>query len=506
MLKWLSLLNFQGDIWIDALCINQEDSVERSYQVALMAKLYKQANNVLIGLEPPGNGLHALPGCWTTASNIMQGLLAGKHLDQLDLLNKIVPQNTIVSSLTLSSGLHEIQNLIASTWFTRAWTVQEACLARKMTFICEGGTISWDDMSDMFIQYQTHRTRCCAHVVNTLQADLRSWLYQIYSHLEGINYTRRALARGQHISRSLLHYQAMSATDPRDKFFAFRGLHTMSTEQDLPAPDYSKSKEETFTELAIWLMRDQQSLSVLCIHLPDVDKRCPSWVPDWSVRSADTIDPSYQRMRLDFLDMYNAAKGLRMDFDHLSSTKLRLCGAFFDHVDLVAERSFELDSIENNIEVLESWYRLGYPDVRGPIIAFNDDFALIMLAGCIAQPGQCVREAAPDDVFAWKTQVRRMLSEPSAFHHPVMTSHTAAVLKRRLFRTRKGYIGVGPAGMGKESEIWLLGGGTAPFVLQRSTASVGDVPECRLIGHCYVHGVMKGEGVDVSAVQHCVLT
>jgi hypothetical protein len=37
-----------NSLWIDALCINQEDDEERSRQVALMKDIYRQANEVVV--------------------------------------------------------------------------------------------------------------------------------------------------------------------------------------------------------------------------------------------------------------------------------------------------------------------------------------------------------------------------------------------------------------------------------------------------------------------------
>lgn len=39
-------------IWIDALCINQDDITERNHQVALMAGIYSPAGQVVIWLGP----------------------------------------------------------------------------------------------------------------------------------------------------------------------------------------------------------------------------------------------------------------------------------------------------------------------------------------------------------------------------------------------------------------------------------------------------------------------
>jgi hypothetical protein len=39
-------------LWMDALCINQEDVIERNQQVYLMGSIYSQAREVLVWLGP----------------------------------------------------------------------------------------------------------------------------------------------------------------------------------------------------------------------------------------------------------------------------------------------------------------------------------------------------------------------------------------------------------------------------------------------------------------------
>jgi hypothetical protein len=51
--KALTSLSFCGRIrllWVDYLCINQEDIEERGHQVSLMDRIYQSASRVLISL------------------------------------------------------------------------------------------------------------------------------------------------------------------------------------------------------------------------------------------------------------------------------------------------------------------------------------------------------------------------------------------------------------------------------------------------------------------------
>jgi len=58
---------------------------------------------------------------------------------------------------------------------------------------------------------------------------------------------------------------------------------------------------------------------------------------------------------------------------------------------------------------------------------------------------------------------------------------------RRMFKTRDGYIGLGPSGMKEGDRIALFKGGKLPLVVR----PVGE--DLELVGDCYVHGIMFGE-------------
>ncbi len=60
---------------------------------------------------------------------------------------------------------------------------------------------------------------------------------------------------------------------------------------------------------------------------------------------------------------------------------------------------------------------------------------------------------------------------------------------RRLFRTLDNYLGLCPVSTETDDQVWLLENATVPFIL-RPTPELGVY---RLIGECYVHGIMQGE-------------
>jgi hypothetical protein len=61
------------------------------------------------------------------------------------------------------------------------------------------------------------------------------------------------------------------------------------------------------------------------------------------------------------------------------------------------------------------------------------------------------------------------------------------------FVTNRGYIGVGPGAMHEGDEIVILDGSAVPSLLRLVEAKDG-ARRYKLVGECYVHGLMQGEG------------
>lgn len=62
---------------------------------------------------------------------------------------------------------------------------------------------------------------------------------------------------------------------------------------------------------------------------------------------------------------------------------------------------------------------------------------------------------------------------------------------RRLVKTEKGYIGLAGMNVGCGHDIFVCEGGKFPLVVKKDNRG-----RLRLVGDCYVHGIMGGEAFD----------
>lgn len=86
---------------------------------------------------------------------------------------------------------------------------------------------------------------------------------------------------------------------------------------------------------------------------------------------------------------------------------------------------------------------------------------------------------------------------------PFKWSHEAVLVTRyrRFAVTRKGYFVLGPDALQTGDVVAVLRGGKVPFVLRKVSGGGGDNERWMLVGECYVHGLMDGEGWDVEGVK-----
>ncbi|KAH8789969.1 hypothetical protein F5882DRAFT_267251, partial [Hyaloscypha sp. PMI_1271] len=70
---------------------------------------------------------------------------------------------------------------------------------------------------------------------------------------------------------------------------------------------------------------------------------------------------------------------------------------------------------------------------------------------------------------------------------------------RRFFTTEKGYMGLGPPTLQPGDVICVIFGGITPFALRKQESDFSSSSQnirYRLVGECYLHGIMHGEAIN----------
>lgn len=130
-LRALRLAKQQRCVWVDAVCINQNDPVEQPRQVLEMGQIFRNAHQVNIWLRE-GTKHTAL------ALDVIKG--RKRHPQRLNSEQTDWEQNLI-------QGMNDI---LLAAWWTRIWVVQELAVAvRDPVIMCGGSSVTWST----FISY-----------------------------------------------------------------------------------------------------------------------------------------------------------------------------------------------------------------------------------------------------------------------------------------------------------------------------------------------------------------
>jgi hypothetical protein len=266
MLRCLRRQGRNRTIWVDAISIDQKNTLERNHQVKLMAIIYSNASQVLAYLCPQRSSSEGAP----KIDRIMEYLETNS--DSLNDKKRFPSRGEVATFLGLPyfdrvwvSASCNKTNTSHSNLSLVAQVLQEIALAKLVTAIAGDKSIHWT-----------------ASTVTTLLALCSSRKIETPSVLRWLPASRPE----EETLLDVLHRgRNCSATNPRDKVYALLGLVRQQTSDSIPV-DYSGSKEAVFTMIATDLLQKQGRFDVLshAVNQTLETDLAPSWVPQWDVK------------------------------------------------------------------------------------------------------------------------------------------------------------------------------------------------------------------------------
>lgn len=413
-------------------------------------------------------------------------------------------------------ALRSLKDFIGLPWFDRTWTVQEAILPREARVLYGSHTFPWTHFVAAARNYKDHRYGCCAGLWSNLPQDHVSILDEWCSRVMDMENVREHRKVDFQLVQLLLQFRSRKATDPRDKIYAFLGLQAGSNHQHVyMKPDYSLTTAEVYCALFVGLTKVWKTLYFLEVNNSRLMTELPSWAVDWT---ASTANAAMDQTRAMVCRLYKASRRDAMVTYDRGSAKLTLDGFLIDSVAATTGLFPEPKSIDDIAAALGQWETFVKPqnpekDVYVAGGGLHDAFCRTLLADCVFDLDNSPRRATEKDYISchnWLQAMRDPASGPLRVkpNDPTPKSVQVAVLHRKLFRTAHGYVGLGPPDTSPGDRVYVLNGGTSPFLLRRSVPTPGQ-PLTELmhqfVGVCYVHGVMDGEAETVGTEERVTL-
>ena len=600
LLKRLRHISETRRIWVDQLCIDQNNAAEKAQQIPLMGAIYRQASSVIfwVGEE--------------TSDTALAFELAGK-LEQClhDVVTNGEERPTPDSILNANElAKRNLPSLASGSWwpllclfsrpvFSRLWIVQEVALASNITLRCGSYTAPFSTFGSAaaFLQLchwlETLQIRYLMHLRDS-NLPIEGYLPLVH-HVNSLWNRRQRVQSGEVDTLENLLFTtrrcALSREWKQDRIFGVLGLITDSfPSETLPeklSPSYDKSYEDVYTDAVIYLLRNG-SLTILSgiedTSLRPMGSKLPSWVPDFSIFPAvehfgmhaqdlnfragaplipPTITPTHRNLnlrayKLDTISLLSDK--CPSEFEAESLTDLSLA-SFFESACSIVDT---LQPYPTGEDTIEAFWRCLIADSQGQVSPAPDvlrrhfvgfclqsavyvqtqvyvdqfelegekDVSMEMVVDRAWDEARMARVRKPEEVVLgvndgryvvpvrpkgieqyasglWKVFTRGIyaqIMEYGVYPRDYLTNSNGAEYRaamkrwcqnRRVFNTEgKGYFGLGSGSIQRGDGVWVLQGGTVPFVLRKTPEGT-----FRIVGECYVHGIMRGEALASDCFQ-----
>jgi len=485
-------------LWADAICINQDDLIEKNLQVGLMGSIYRGASRVLAWLgNDDGNSCAAFELIHQVESWMRD------NWDGESLLT--VPQASTQDSIWSNKAAWKAFAYFSDCrYFKRAWIQQEVGLGEIVTMYWGEHDISWGAIGHMVRFLRSNYLTVDSLLGHDSVKHTFVNTYVLYSN-------HHQIVRSHSPSPSQINEarpapfindfwmvldiaRGLQVSDSRDVVYAFLGHPTAQRGygSTVVKADYSKTAEELYKEIAIkGLIKDKNSrvLTAVGHTSPPVRGYPPSWIP---ALSKAAVAPSFH-------GRYKAGSSVPMDV------------ALSDCSNVISIKGFVLDNVSKHTDALRRGIKV--LDATHQIIEIikhvnthassNPYWGVDLIPGHLLSPefyldkygNGLVKFYDHSPHFTLITPEVEELCEPFNKPHTKTASHSffknplAFCNNRKVFRTPSGYIGSGPHILESGDLVCILFGADMPFILRR------EEEHHVLIGAAFVFGLMNGEAM-----------
>ncbi|KAF4631965.1 hypothetical protein G7Y89_g6164 [Cudoniella acicularis] len=500
-------------IWIDALCIDQTNDIERTQQVRLMRLIYRNANSVVIWLGTDRAGQARL--AFSVLSSIVSRWLEDNKITlstDYTIGNESFKARPLINPPTQDSPLwNAVVRIFNASWFWRMWVVQEVVLARSATLIWGKGEISW-----RIIGLAASIIRTNSHYLGR-----RSSMKGVYNAYLMYRLSASQDATNPNFSVSFLDLLRLTrqfeVSDERDRIYGILGLTTTDNDPENGSlfidPDYNIKANEVYLRVANRIVQSSNSLDLLSSvqHGFGNPLNEPSWVPHWHSIFSSTLAP------WDLHETISTAKSFPRQLQPSPNPNLLVTSAIpisrisyyssnmQQTIDVAVSEILATPEIASHLETEEgirlwcktmtagrNWYGSLDTSTSAKTSASTNvaDFTAYLL--------QYHSSSLTDPLF---NNCKRLSGKEGSTGRFLETAGTVCS-ERRLFISDNGFVGLGPAHLEVGDGLFVLSGANMPFILRgeggEGSGGVGSSHVYRLIGEAFVEGIMGGEAVEAA--------
>jgi hypothetical protein len=275
-LRRFRLKDEERTIWVDALCIHQQDLEERNRHVARMGEIYSKADRVLIWLgEYISDAFEAVEVIVALCNKIESFMEDSKYLARGSIRTKFLADPEIKSL-----RWDMLSDFINRAWFGRTWVLQEVVNAKKAIIHAANSGIDWDALASLITWLRVNDVDPLLYAKGEIDSIDTIITIKRLSDMKR-SADKEPLPR---LLKVLEDTRACRSTLPIDKVYGVLGLVSEEEASKIEV-DYALGAAELFTRVAVSEILKENGLEVLYLcnkSASDSVVKAPSWVPDWT--------------------------------------------------------------------------------------------------------------------------------------------------------------------------------------------------------------------------------
>ncbi|KAM5347745.1 hypothetical protein ACJ41O_007569 [Fusarium nematophilum] len=229
-------------LWVDAVCIDQNDHGERNHQVGQMRRVYEEAEKVIIWLGRTTDGIDLL----LDTVNLLDRRVRAKSRRRSDWCETAQSEwrSLVVEMGGEDAPLYQLrkralQELLLRPWFRRIWVVQEATSARSARIAC-----AW----------KSAPTRTFVLMPSLMGVVTGPRSQALLEAMPGPLRPKPTLKGASGLHTLLCKFSQSEATDPRDQIYALLGISSDASGSNSPLrANYQLNVAQTIRETVSFL-------------------------------------------------------------------------------------------------------------------------------------------------------------------------------------------------------------------------------------------------------------
>ena len=471
-------------LWIDAICLDQEDELEKALQIPQMGTIYRTATEVAIWLGPAAPMTARLFDFFRELSEVPDVTQWATQWDMAgcisDLMGKLIDHEPTVS-------MGAILDFFRLPWFSRRWVIQEACLSRQAFVHCGKQIIPLPVLSQAAERFQ--------------RLDMSDYAIEMTANLNGMKTQSTML-------ELLWHFHEATCTEPKDRIASL--LNMVPDDGQRFHLDYGKHWTETFEEFTsfTYTQGDNNVKLQLLLHLFEfgpmsgrTNATFPSWVPDWTQTRSRSLPYLNYPKNTDTYETYPCSPGCSNEKAaltfHSKCLTVHWNASIARSPEYRVTFSTAVDSRHNNCaysaeQIMERLFQ-SVPDNAQEIIMFA---SLLQLVSEFRHP-EATRETTSKPLGRFERKLRK--------HHPYPNIEELLVWLRTLESVLTDFSLVELKSIGQNSDV-VRSYGIGPGQMKADDVVIplwyhrGRWPEPRSLYDAAEYGVRSGIGVHTSVM------